>query len=314
MRFNIPLLDDAVSKIKGKNFRIAFSEPQDERILKAALELHKEGIVKPVLVGERPSTNLDISSLEFVVPDDRYAKVLFEHRKGKITLDDCAELSKQNNYFASLLLNDEKVDGLVSGAVYTTAQTFRPALQIIKTKDKVVASTYFLMIIKDKTYLFADCALNINPNESQLADIALSTAQSALKYGLTPKVAMLSFSTNSSASHELVDKVSHATKIVKDKQKDLIIEGEIQVDVALVEEIAQRKFADSKIKGDANIFIFPDLNAGNIGYKLVERFADAKAIGPISQGFNKPVNDLSRGCSVEDIKTVAILTALQVLG
>lgn len=317
MVFESNLIKKIVNDAKALNKRIVFAET-DDRVLTAASRVLNEGIAIPLIVGDKEfvlnrakELNLNFKGIEIIEPDDRFAKDIFDNRKGKISLEDSALLSKEPNYFAACLVHNNLADGMVCGAVYASADTFRPALQIIKTKEAVTASTYFLIINKDKTYLFADCALNINPSEMQLADIAISTADSSKKYGLLPKVAMLSFSTNGSASHELQEKVKHATQIVKEKRSDIIIEGEIQVDVAMVKEVADHKFKDSNIKGDANIFIFPDLNSGNIGYKLVERFSGALAIGPISQGFNKPVNDLSRGCSVDDIVLVTAITVVQ---
>jgi phosphate acetyltransferase len=317
MMTNIKVIDEIISVAKTLNKKIVFAE-QDDRILKAASKLKEENICTPIIVGKADEIfrrvkelKLNFEGIEIIEPDDRFAKDIFDNRKGKISLEDSSLLSIEPNYFAACLVHNNFADGMVCGSVYASADTFRPALQIIKTKEGITASTYFLMIVKEKIYLFADCALNINPNDMQLADIAISTADSSKKYGLEPKVAMLSFSTNGSASHELQEKVKHATQIVKEKRPDLLVEGEIQVDVAMIKEVADHKFKDSKIKGDANIFVFPDLNSGNIGYKLVERFGLGMAIGPISQGFNKPVNDLSRGCSVEDIIIVSAITAVQ---
>lgn len=309
-------LDFVFEKAKKNIKRIGFSEPEDIRILDACIKLKKEAVIEPVLIGDKSKAlkiakdhKLDISSLEFIEPDNRYVDTFLEYRKGKIRKEDALQLSMQSNYFATLLLNDNKIDGIVSGAVMSTAETFRPALQIIKSDG--FASTFFVMITKSKTYFFADCALNMKPSANELAQIAIDTAKSAKLFGFKPKVAMLSFSTNNSASHDDVLLVREATQIVKNKEPKLDIEGEIQVDVALNEAVARHKFKDSKIKGDANILVFPDLNSGNIGYKLVERLAGALAIGPISQGFKKPVNDLSRGCSVQDIILVSAICAIQ---
>lgn len=317
MKTKIKIIDSLIQEAKQLKKSIVFPE-LDDRILEAVCILSKEQIVNPILVGNLEDINkrakelkLNIDNIKIIEPDDKFSKDIFENRKGKITLEDSVMLSKQPNYYAACLVHNNEADGMVCGAVYASADTFRPALQIIKTKDHTTASTYFLMMKEEKMYLFADCALNINPSDIQLAEIAINTANSSKKYGISPKVAMLSFSTNGSATHELSEKVKHATDIVREKVPDLVIEGEIQLDVAMIKEVAEHKFKDSKIKGDANIFIFPDLNSANIGYKLVERFGGYMAIGPISQGFNKPVNDLSRGCSVEDIIVVAAITAVQ---
>ncbi|MFT4261298.1 MAG: phosphate acetyltransferase [Candidatus Woesearchaeota archaeon] len=317
MKTGIKIIDSIIKEAKELKKSIVFPE-LDDRILKAASILSKEEIVKPILIGKKEEIEkkakelkISIEGIKIIEPDDRFSKDIFDNRKGKITLEDSIILSKQPNYYGACLVHNSEADGMVCGAIYASADTFRPALQIIKTKDHTTASTYFLMVKDDKLYLFADCALNINPSDIQLAEIAISTANSSKKYGIEPRVAMLSFSTNGSATHELSQKVKNATDIVKEREPELVVEGEIQLDVAMIKEVAEHKFKDSKIKGDANIFIFPDLNSANIGYKLVERFGGYMAIGPISQGFNKPVNDLSRGCSVEDIVVVAAITAVQ---
>ncbi|MFT4283106.1 MAG: phosphate acetyltransferase [Candidatus Woesearchaeota archaeon] len=294
-----------IEKAKKNLKRIAFPEYDDERIIKACKILKEQKICVPVIVGKK------IRGFECIIPDNRYEKIFFENRKGKISLKDASLLSKNPAYFATLLLNDNKVDGVVSGAKYTTAETFRPALQIIKTKNNMIASSYFIMEKNEKVLFFADCGLNISPKERELADIAISTADSVKELKIKPKVAMLSFSTKKSAIHPDANKVRDAFEIVKKERPDIIIEGEIQADVALVKEVAIKKTNNSNIQGDANILIFPDLNSGNIAYKLVERLGGYKAIGPISQGLNKPVNDLSRGCSVEDIVILSAITACQ---
>jgi phosphate acetyltransferase len=212
-------------------------------------------------------------------------------------------------------------DGMVAGAINTTANTLRPALQIVKTSPGIsVVSSCFIMILKDTSYgengvmVFGDCAVNPNPDENQLAAIAVSTAKTAAQLtGMTPKVAMLSFSTKGSAKHENVDKVANATKLVKQLDPTLMVDGELQADAALVASVGQLKSPGSPVAGSANVLIFPDLQSGNIGYKLVQRLADAEAIGPICQGLAAPVNDLSRGCSVDDIVSVVAITAVQSL-
>ena len=307
------LIQDIIAQAKKLNKKIVFAET-DSRVLEAALYLKQNNIVQPIIIGNKDEVtklNSNYNELNFVKPSNKYANIIHENRRGKIDIKESELLILQPNYFATCMLYNGEVDGMVCGATYASAETFRPALQIIKTKESTTASTYFLMIIKEKPYIFADCALNINPGVKELAEIAISSADSAKHYLNNPKVAMLSFSTNNSATHEFTEKVRHATHIVKEKRPDINVDGEMQLDVAIVKEIAESKFSDSKIKGDANVLIFPDLNSGNIGYKLVERFAGALAIGPISQGLNKPVNDLSRGCSVEDIIIVSAITAIQ---
>lgn len=310
-----PIITKIIETAKKTHKKIVFAET-DKRILKAAIYLKKQKICTPIIIGNKEQTikenqELKLQDIEFIEPDERFEKLVLENRKGKITLEDAKLLSKQPNYFSAGLLHENYVHGMVCGATYPSADTFRAGLQIIKTKEQITASTYFLMLTNKGTFLFADCALNIKPNEMQLADIAIETAKSSKKYGLKPKIAMLSFSTNGSASHEDAQRVKDATEIVKQKEPKLEIDGEMQVDAALDQTIREQKFKNSNLKSNANIFIFPDLNSANIGYKLVQRFSNALAIGPISQGFNKPINDLSRGCSVEEIIVVAAITCLQ---
>jgi len=203
-------------------------------------------------------------------------------------------------------------DGLVSGSVHSTADTVRPALQIIKTKEQFhKVSSLFLMILQERLLIFADSAIMINPDAKDLAEIAIDTVETAKKFNIEPKVAFLSFSTHGSAKHPMVEKVTEATAIAQAKKPEVLFEGDLQVDAALVPEVAKLKCPNSKIKGDANVLIFPDLQSGNIAYKLVERLAKASAVGPIIQGLNKPVNDLSRGCSVQDIVDVTAITAVE---
>jgi phosphate acetyltransferase len=234
--------------------------------------------------------------------------------KGKdLTMDAALERMRQPHYYGAMLVKEDKADGLISGYNSQT-KPYYPAFEIITVKEGISrVSGVFIMVNKndDKYYFFSDCAININPGSEQLAEIALTTAGTCVSIGVKPKVAMLSFSTRGSAQHEMVDKVRNAAAIVKEKDKDLIVEGEIQLDAAIVPEVCRKKCADSRLEGDANVLIFPDLNAGNIGYKLVERLGHYRAIGPVMQGLNKPVNDLSRGSSIEDIAALAAVTVLQ---
>jgi phosphate acetyltransferase len=210
-----------------------------------------------------------------------------------------------------MMVEKELADGMISG-INSETKPYFPAFEIIKTREGISrASGLFIMVNGKKTYLFADCALNMNPTAEQLSEIAYTTAQTAISFGIKPKIAMLSFSTHGTAKHELVDKIVKATVLLKEKDKDLIIDGEIQLDAAIIPEVAAKKCKDSPLAGEANILIFPDLNSGNIGYKLTERLGEYKAIGPIMQGLNKPINDLSRGASVQDIVDLAVITVIQ---
>lgn len=307
--------------------RIVLPEGFEERVLRATEQILKEKTATPVLVGkpddikekcEKLGLKIDFGKLEIFdntekETRDKYAKAFYELRKEKgMTEEKAYKIIEDFNYFGTMMVQLGNVDGMVSGTTYPTADTIRPALQIIKTREKFhkVSGVYFL-ILEKRLLLFADTAVIIEPNSYELADIAIDTAETAKKFCLEPRIAMLSFSTHGSASHPHVDKVKEATSMIRDRNPELIVEGEMQVDAALVPEVAERKFPDSKIKGNANILIYPDLEAGNIAYKLVERLAKAKAIGPILQGLKKPVNDLSRGCSYKDIVNVVAFTSCE---
>lgn len=312
-------------KIKSYDAKIIFPEYEDRRILSAVITLNSMGVLTPILIGN-PITiraafkknKLDGSEIKIVNSKDdalieRYAQNLVELRKEKeLSLVDAKKLLEDEIYVATMMLKLGEVDGVVSGAMHPTKHTLKPAFQIIKTvSDRKIASGFFIMVKDAKTmFLFADCAVNPDPSPAELADIALATADSAKLLGLNPKVALLSFSTLGSADHPLVEKVRLATKIAKELSQ-YPIEGEIQFDAATNPEVSKLKIKHSLLKGKANVFIFPDLNSGNIGYKLAQYFGKLEAIGPIVQGLDKPVNDLSRGCSVQEIIDVAIITALQ---
>jgi len=320
------LLENIKEEAKKDLKKILFIEYDDPRILKACSILAQEQIVKPIIVGDEAKAKkiaithkINLTGVEFrkVSPTephyDSYLRKLLEIRKHKnLTETDAQKLLAEPIYYATMMVHERDADGLVSGANHPTAHTLKAAFQILKTD--IIASSHTIMEVKGRSYLFADCGVNIKPNEEQLAQIAKSTIKSAEFYGIKPKVAMLSFSTKGSASDPEVDKVRNATEIVRKSMPKIIIDGEMQADAALVKEVAEIKNPNLKIKGDANILIFPDLGAANIGYKLVQRFAAAKAIGPIIQGLSKPVNDLSRGCSVEEIVYVAAITAIQAKG
>lgn len=314
-------------KARALNKTIVFPESFDDRTLQAIEVILKEQLAHPILLGNKTKIQgqssdlkLDIDWNKATILDNsrtdlkkKYAEKLYEMRKNKgMTLEKAYKTIEDYNYFGVMMVEMEEADGMISGAAGSTGGTILPALQIIKTKEKFhKVSGIFFMILEKRLLLFADCGVNIDPNSHDLADIAIDTAENAKRFGITPKIAMLSFSTNKSADHPYVDKVREAVAIIKDRRPDLIIDGEMQVDAALVSQIAERKFPGSAIKGDANILIFPDLQSGNIAYKLVERLAGAQAIGPILQGLRKPVNDLSRGCSYMDIVNLTAITACE---
>lgn len=317
---------------KMKSKKIVLPEGIDLRTLKAASILTKEDIAKIILVGPvkeiRDLANknaIDLTETELIDPAispklAEYSNKLFEIRKHKgLTREQAQELVKDPLYFGTMMVKLGDADGMVAGAMNTTGDVLRPALQIIKTQKGISSvSGIYIMILPDKDFgangimMFADCAVNPNPTAEQLAETAyLTDLTSKCLIGMENKIALLSFSTKGSAKHELADKVILATKIAREKYPQLCIDGELQVDTALIPKVGQLKAPNSTVAGQANILIFPDLQSGNIGYKLVERLAKAKVIGPILQGMDKPINDLSRGSSVEDIINTAAVTALQ---
>lgn len=317
---------------KNNRKRIVLAEGEEIRNLKACDKILKLGLADIILIGnsERVKNNAkefgaSIDGAEIIDPEaselsEKFKNEFYELRKKKgMTLEKAEQMVKDPLYFATMYLKMGYADGMVSGAIHTTGDLLRPGLQIIKTAPGVkIVSGFFVMVVPDCKYgesgllLFADCAVNPNPTAEELASIAITTAETAKKLcNLDPKVAMLSFSTMGSAKGELVDKVKNATAIAKEMRADLDIDGELQLDAAIEEEVARLKAPGSKVAGKANVLVFPDLQTGNIGYKLVQRFANAKAIGPICQGFAKPVNDLSRGCSADDIVNVVAMTVVQ---
>ncbi|MBW8383737.1 MAG: phosphate acetyltransferase [Youngiibacter sp.] len=312
--------------------RIVLPEGEEERNLTAAATINAEKIAEVILVGNEEvirekagKLGLNIEGIEIQDPSKsektaEYVKEFYELRKSKgVTEEIAAKTMLDPMYFGTMMVKKDDAQGMVSGAIHTTGDLLRPGLQIVKTAPGIsVVSSFFVMLLEDHSYgkdgmmLFADCAVNPNPNEDELAAIAISTADTAKKLcGMDPKVAMLSFSTMGSAKHELVNKVQNAVKKANELRPDLAIEGELQADAALVAKVGKQKAPNSKVAGEANVLVFPDLQAGNIGYKLVQRLAGAEAIGPICQGFAKPINDLSRGCSAEDIVNVVAITAVQ---
>lgn len=323
------LMDRIKAKAKADKKRIVLPEGAEERTVKAAAVLLKEGICDLILLGDEEkirSYGEDLTGATIIDPKksdklQAYADMLYELRKAKgMTPEKALQQMQEETFFGTMMMKMNEADGMVSGAIHSTADTLRPALQIIKTKKGVTtASSCFVMECPDKSYgqdgvmIFADCAVNIEPDAQQLAAIAIASAETAKSIAeiAEPKVAMLSFSTKGSGKGDMVDKVREATELVKQLAPELNVDGELQADAALVEKVGQLKSPGSKVAGKANVLIFPSLEAGNIGYKLVQRLAGATAIGPVMQGLARPVNDLSRGCSSDDIVSLCALTAVQ---
>ena len=325
-------IDEIKARAKKSIKTIVLPEATDERTLKAVDMMAKDEFCKIILVGDKEEIikkanegNFDISKAEIIEPKtsekfEEYANAFYELRKQKgMTEEKARELMCDPVFFGMMMLKTDAADGLVSGAAHSTADTLRPALQIIKTAPGTkLVSTFSMLVVPNCEYGengvfgFADCGLNQNPNAEELSEIAISSAKSfKLLVGKEAKVAMLSYSTMGSAKAEEVDKVSEATKLAKEKEPELLIDGEMQLDAAIVPSIAKSKAPNSKVAGQANTLVFPELEAGNIGYKLVERLAKAEAYGPMCQGMAKPVNDLSRGCKAEDIVGVVAITCIQ---
>lgn len=314
-----------LEKAKQQRKHIVLPEGNDVRILKAAAHLLSIDFVDITILGDpykiaeiAKKNHLDLSNATLINPVDadnfeEYAQTFFELRKHKnVTLTMAKDILEDVSYFGTMMVYKGHADGMVSGAAHTTQHTIRPALQFVKTKPNAsVVSSVFFMCLEDRVSVFGDCAINPNPNAEQLAEIAISSADSSAAFGIEPKIAMLSYSSGSSGKGSEVDKVREATEIVKAKRPDLKIEGPIQYDAAVDKEIGKSKLPNSDVAGEASVLIFPDLNTGNNTYKAVQRETGALAIGPMLQGLNKPVNDLSRGCTVDDIFNTVILTAIQ---
>lgn len=339
------ILEEILEKAKKADKTIVLCEGEDERVVKAASIITEKKIAKIVLLGDEkaikeahPEVNLD--GVKIVNPKEdenktKYAELLFKLREGKINkktgLPEYAEVKdaeaailKDYAMYGSLMIKNGDVDGMVSGACHSTANTLRPGLQVVKTAPGIstVSSCFIMVSPRENEYnpdgaaVFADCAINIAPDENQLADIAISSAKTAREIvGLDPKVAMLSFSTKGSGNDDkyfkTVPKVQAAVKIANEKAPDLKLDGEFQFDASVAPEVGKLKAPGSIVAGHANVFVFPDINAGNIGYKIAQRFGGYMAIGPVCQGFAKPINDLSRGCNVDDVIATVAVTALQ---
>ena len=316
---------DLVARAASDRRRIVLPEPEDDRVLRAAAEVLARGIADITLIGEETTVRaraaelgLDISAARVVSVEDpelreRYAAEFARLRAKKgITLDQARAKIADVSYFATMMVHMGDADGMVSGAAHTTAHTIVPSFQIIKTAPGVsIVSSVFLMLMKDRVWAFGDCAVNPDPTPEQLADIAISSAATARRFGIDPRIALLSYSTGTSGSGADVDAVVEATRLAREKAPELAVEGPIQFDAAVDAAVAAKKAPDSTVAGRATVFVFPDLNAGNIGYKAVQRSSGAVAVGPVLQGLNKPVNDLSRGALVEDIVNTIAITAVQ---
>lgn len=315
------IMNELKAKINGKGLKIVFPESNDERIVAAAVRLAEEGLVQPVLIKttQEIAPGYDLSKCDVIDPRDyaefdEMVEAFVARRKGKATEEQARTLLLDENYFGTMLVYMNKAEGLVSGACHSTGDTVRPALQIIKTKPGVTKTFgYFLMVRDEEKYIFGDCAINPNPTAEDLAQFAIESAKAAEMFGIDPKVALLSFSTNGSAKTDETEKVVLATKLAKEANSGYVIDGEMQFDAAFVPSVGSKKYPGSEVAGQANTFIFPDLNSGNIGYKIAQRLGKFEAMGPILAGLNSPVNDLSRGCDSEDAYNTAIITAAQSL-
>lgn len=310
------LIEELKKKLEGKNASIILPEGEDERVREAAKILKKEGIIEPIVLtdGEEIEgvTTINVHDYDITEMVDAFV----ERRKGKIDSEGAKKLVLEDkNYFGTMVVYMKKASGLVSGACHSTANTVRPALQIIKMKKPYKkTSGVFVMMKGTERYIFTDCAINIAPTSEDIAENAIISYDTAKSFGIDePKIALLSFSTKGSASSEEVDKVANALKLIKEQSPELVVDGELQFDAAFVPKVGETKAKGSPVAGHANVFVFPSLEAGNIGYKIAQRMGGFEAIGPILQGLNSPVNDLSRGCSTEDVVALSYLTAVQSL-
>lgn len=330
------LLEEIKAKAAARKKTIVLCEGEDRRVVEAAAEITREGIAKIVLIGneaecKKVAPGVDLKGVTLIDPltsdkTAKYASILYEARKAKgMTEEQAKEQAKDRTMFGALMLKAGDVDGYVSGACHSTANTLRPGLQVVKTAPGIkTVSSCFILIAPDKSNpynpdgvaVFADCAINIEPTAEQLADIAISSAKTARDIaGIEPRVAMLSFSTKGSGNddkfYQTVPKVKAAVELAQAAAPDLALDGEFQFDAAVAPEVGLLKAPGSKVAGHANVLVFPNINAGNIGYKIAQRYGKYMAIGPICQGFAKPLNDLSRGCNVDDIVATVAVTALQ---
>jgi phosphate acetyltransferase len=322
---DLKLIESIKAKAAAKRRTIVLPESQDERVLKAAEQLIRENICNVIVLGNEEKVRTDASSLGVSLSGVRiidplkseklsdFANIFYNMRKHKgMTIEKAHETLKHELFFGAMLVKEQMADGFVAGSASPTADVLRAAIQCVGMPEGIsIVSSFFLMVFPEKVISFADCAVVPNPDAAQLADIAITTADNHKKLtGEEPYVAMLSFSTKGSAQHELVDKVIEATRIAQEKRPDLNLDGELQFDAATVESIGKKKAPGSKVAGHANVLVFPDLQAGNIGYKIAQRLGGAEAVGPVVQGLKKPLFDLSRGCSVDDIVSTSAIAAL----
>ncbi len=297
-------MESCRQKVRGRNLRIVYPEGVDERAVKAAAQFNSEGLGEAIVLNDvtgRP---------EF----DKFVQNFMELRKHKgCTREQAVECMSQPHFFGAMMVREGLAHGMVSG-LRSETKPFLPAFQVIKMRQGFSrASSVFVMCWPDRTFFYADCSVNIDPDSQTLAGIAVATAQTVRAFGLEPRVAFLSFSTRGSAEHARVDKVTEALRLAREQAPEIAMDGEMQFDAALLPSVAERKYPGSEVAGQANVFIFPDLDAGNIAYKITERLGGAAAVGPILQGLNKPVNDVSRGCSVQDLVDVGVITGVQAL-
>lgn len=323
-RYRQMIIDELKEKITGKNVRIVFTEGWDKRVMGAAVALKKDNVLEPVLLGEvedvqkcAKDNGFDIEGIEIVSPStyprmDEMSVKMVSLRKGKLDEQAAKEALTKTNYFGTMLVVMGEADGLLGGATYSTADTVRPALQLVKTKPgHSLVSSCFMLVKDDHQYFMGDCAINRDPNPDELVEIAMQTADTAQKFGVDPKVAMLSYSSYGSATGHCVAKMNEATVRLQRMPLDYAVDGEMQFDCAVSPEVAKLKAPDSPVAGHANTFIFPNLSSGNIGYKIAARLGGYEAIGPVLQGLNAPINDLSRGANEDEIYKMAIVTAAQ---
>lgn len=319
------LLEQIKEKASKKKKTIVLPESHDERVLRAAEILTAQNIVNVITIGNESKVREDaekiginLQGVRIINPETSdklsdFSNLFFNQRKHKgVTIEQARETMKKDLFFGAMLVKEGMADGNVAGSFASTGDVLRAAIQVVGMAEGIsIVSSFFLMVFPEITYSFADCAVVPNPDAIQLADIAISTADNHKKLtGEEPYVAMLSFSTKGSAEHELIDKVRAATQFIKDKRPDLNVDGELQFDAAIVDSIGRKKAPGSSVAGRANVLVFPDLQAGNIGYKIAQRLGKAEAVGPVVQGLKKPLFDLSRGCSVEDIVNTSAIAAL----